>query len=197
MRKYTDIAVNQSGINLFIVDRKQARYIDCNNFALPFGPQFIADIVNRTHVAQDQAQCLLATELVIKAQNNARCAFRSLGKRGRSAGYEEQGERRAVETANQAAILKGAAQAAAVAGFPTIVPASVFGQMAPSNRINVGAIGVGRISRVHDLPAILKSMPLAVTAVCDLVFRTASTARQAVRQRLLLDQRWQAVRWRN
>ena len=26
----------------------------------------------------------------------------------------------------------------------------------PSNRINVGAIGVGRISRVHDLPGIWK-----------------------------------------
>ena len=34
---------------------------------LPFGPQFVADIVNRTHIAQDQEQCLLAAELVIKA----------------------------------------------------------------------------------------------------------------------------------
>jgi hypothetical protein len=57
------------GNNLFIVDNKQARYIDCNNMPLPFGPQFVADIVNRTHVAQDQDQCLLAAELVIKAQN--------------------------------------------------------------------------------------------------------------------------------
>jgi hypothetical protein len=39
---------------------------------LPFGPQFVADIVNRTHVAQDQEQALLATELVLKAQKNAR-----------------------------------------------------------------------------------------------------------------------------
>lgn len=44
------------------------------------------------------------------------------------------------------------AAAAAVAGFPTIVPASVFGEDAPSNRINIGAIGVGRISRGHDMP---------------------------------------------
>lgn len=71
VRKYTDVAVKKSGNNLIIVDRKQARYIDCNNLDLPFGPQFIADIVNRTHVAQDQAQCLLAAELVIKAQNKA------------------------------------------------------------------------------------------------------------------------------
>jgi hypothetical protein len=41
--------------------------------------------------------------------------------------------------------LKLSAAAAATIGFPTIVPASVFGQAAPSNRINVGAIGVGRI----------------------------------------------------
>jgi hypothetical protein len=28
----------------------------------------VADIVNRTHIAQDQAQCLLAAELSIHAQ---------------------------------------------------------------------------------------------------------------------------------
>ena len=50
---------------------KQARYIDCNQMPLPFGPQFVADVVNRTHVAQDQAGCLLAAELVIKAQRDA------------------------------------------------------------------------------------------------------------------------------
>ncbi len=68
IRKYTDVAVKKQGNNLFIVDGKQARYIDCNNMPLPFGPQFVADIVNRTHVAQNQAECLLAAELVIKAQ---------------------------------------------------------------------------------------------------------------------------------
>jgi predicted dehydrogenase len=71
LRKYVDVAVKKAGNNLFIVDNKQARYIDCNNMPLPFGPQFIADIVNRTHVAQDQTQCLLAAELVIKAQMQA------------------------------------------------------------------------------------------------------------------------------
>ena len=71
VRKYTDVAVKKPGNNLFIVDQKEARYIDCNNLTLPFGPQFVADIVNRTHVAQNQAQCLLAAELVIKAQMKA------------------------------------------------------------------------------------------------------------------------------
>ena len=72
IRKYTDVAVKPQGNNLFIVDAKQARYIDCSNMPLPFGPQFVADIVNRTHTAQDQEQCLLAAELVIKAQRNAK-----------------------------------------------------------------------------------------------------------------------------
>jgi predicted dehydrogenase len=71
VRKYTNVGVGHQGNNLFIVDKQQARYIDCNNMPLPFGPEFVADIVNRTHVAQDQEQCLLAAELVIKAQKNA------------------------------------------------------------------------------------------------------------------------------
>jgi predicted dehydrogenase len=72
IRKYVDVANKKQGNNLFIVDAKQARYIDCNNMPLPFGPQFVADVVNRTHVAQDQTQCLLAAELVIKAQRAAK-----------------------------------------------------------------------------------------------------------------------------
>jgi predicted dehydrogenase len=64
--------------------------------------------------------------------------------------------------------LKTSLGAVAAVGFPTIVPASVFGQMAPSNRINVGAIGVGRISRVHDLPGIWPYDDVRIMAVCDL-----------------------------
>jgi predicted dehydrogenase len=71
VRKYTNVGVSHQGNNLFIVDNKSARYIDCNAMPLPFGPEFVADVVNRTHIAQDQDQCLLAAELVIKAQNNA------------------------------------------------------------------------------------------------------------------------------
>jgi predicted dehydrogenase len=71
VRKYTNVAVSKQGNNLFIVDQKQARYIDCNNVTLPFGPQFVSDVVNRTHTAQDQTECLLTAELSIKAQKNA------------------------------------------------------------------------------------------------------------------------------
>jgi predicted dehydrogenase len=72
VRKYTDVAVKKQGNNLFLVDSKEARYIDCNQMPLPFGAEFVADIMNRTHTAQDQEQCLLAAELVIKAQKNAK-----------------------------------------------------------------------------------------------------------------------------
>jgi predicted dehydrogenase len=63
---------------------------------------------------------------------------------------------------------KGIVATSLAAGFPAIVPASVFGASSPSNRINVGAIGTGRISRVHDLPAIWRYDMARIMAVCDL-----------------------------
>jgi len=72
LRKYIDIAGRPGGNHLFIVDKKGTRYIDCNQVVLPFGPQFVSDILNRTHTAQNQQQALLATELVLKAQKNAK-----------------------------------------------------------------------------------------------------------------------------
>jgi hypothetical protein len=71
VRKYTNVGVSKKGNNLFIVDAKEARMIDCNDVPLPFGPQFVDDVVHRTHTAQDQEQCLLAAELSIKAQQKA------------------------------------------------------------------------------------------------------------------------------
>jgi predicted dehydrogenase len=72
LRKYADIAGRPGGNHLFLVDQQKATYMDCSKMDLPFGRQFVADIVNRTHVAQDQQQALLSTELVLKAQKNAR-----------------------------------------------------------------------------------------------------------------------------
>ena len=63
---------------------------------------------------------------------------------------------------------KGLVASSFAAGFPTIVPASVFGAFAPSKRINVGAIGTGRISRGHDLPGIWKHQSARIVAACDL-----------------------------
>jgi predicted dehydrogenase len=72
LRKYADIGGRKGGNHLFLVDNKAQRHIDCTNVVLPFGPQFVGDIVNRTHVAQDQEETLLTTELVLKAQKQAK-----------------------------------------------------------------------------------------------------------------------------
>jgi hypothetical protein len=61
-------------------------------------------------------------------------------------------------------LIKGSAAVAA----PMIVPSTVFGQNAPSNRINIGAIGVGRISRIHDMKETWKHDDAQIVAVCDL-----------------------------
>jgi predicted dehydrogenase len=76
--------------------------------------------------------------------------------------------------------LKMSLGAAALAGFPAIVPSTVFGKMAPSNRINVGAIGVGRISRGHDLPNIWKYDGACVMAVCDLDSKRLEKAKNLI-----------------
>jgi len=92
--------------------------------------------------------------------------------------------------------MRSATGMAAAVGFPTIVPATVFGQMAPSERINVGAIGVGRISRGHDLPAIFKCDGARVIAVCDLDTTRAELGRQFVNEAYTkkLDTRYDAVK---
>jgi predicted dehydrogenase len=85
--------------------------------------------------------------------------------------------RRFLSTAGQAA-----AASSIASGFPAIVPASVLGEAAPSNRINVGAIGTGRISRAHDLPRIWKHDVARVIAVCDLDSRRLADARTLVNE---------------
>lgn len=79
-----------------------------------------------------------------------------------------------------AAAGKGVVSASVVAGFPAIVPASVLGPNAPGNRINVGAIGTGRISRGHDMPGVWKHDDARVMAVCDLDSKRMEDARRLV-----------------
>lgn len=87
------------------------------------------------------------------------------------------GRRKFIELSAKAAALTSLA-----AGFPTIVPASVFGKHAPSNRINVGAIGIGRISRIHDLPGVWRSDLAQVVAVCDLDTKRAADGKTLVNE---------------
>jgi predicted dehydrogenase len=52
--------------------------------------------------------------------------------------------------------------------IPTIVPSSVFGKNAPSNKINIGQIGCGRIAQTHDMPGTLQHDAARMIAVSDL-----------------------------
>jgi predicted dehydrogenase len=68
-------------------------------------------------------------------------------------------------------------------GFPTIVPAHVLGgKDAPSNKINIGQIGCGRIARTHDLPGTWKHEKARIMAVCDLDRHRTEETKQLVEE---------------
>ena len=62
--------------------------------------------------------------------------------------------------------LKRAAIAGAALSLPTIVPGTVFGAAAPSNRITMGLIGMGLMMRSHH-HVMLGREDAQVVAVCD------------------------------
>ena len=66
---------------------------------------------------------------------------------------------------------------AALIGFPSIVPAHVLGKNAPSNKINIGQIGCGRIAKVHDIPDTIAYDDARFMAVCDVDAKRAAAAK--------------------
>jgi myo-inositol 2-dehydrogenase / D-chiro-inositol 1-dehydrogenase len=66
---------------------------------------------------------------------------------------------------------------------PAIVPSTVFGRNAPSNRIHIGQIGCGRIAREHNLPRVMRIADVRVIAVCDLDRRRLGEGKQFVEER--------------
>ncbi|HKN44833.1 MAG TPA: Gfo/Idh/MocA family oxidoreductase, partial [Propionibacteriaceae bacterium] len=79
-----------------------------------------------------------------------------------------------------AAGMAASASTVGATGFPSIVPASVLGTNSPGNRINVGAIGNGRISRGHDLPGLWKHDSARIMAACDLDSARVAEARTLI-----------------
>lgn len=71
LRKNVDIAGREGGNHLFVVDQKGTRYVDCKDQPLPYGEQLVNDVLNRTETAMSQEHCFLATELALKAQQQA------------------------------------------------------------------------------------------------------------------------------
>jgi predicted dehydrogenase len=71
LRKYVDVAGRPGGDHLFLVDQKETRYVDCKDQRLPYGEQLVDDVLNRTETAMSQEHCFLATELALRAQQQA------------------------------------------------------------------------------------------------------------------------------
>ena len=64
---------------------------------------------------------------------------------------------------------RGFLQAAIAAGvFPSIVPSTVFGAEAPSNKLQIALIGCGRIGTTMDIGGLANNQDLAMlTTICD------------------------------
>ena len=77
---------------------------------------------------------------------------------------------------------KTALGASIAMSVPSIVPARVFGKNAPSNRINIAAIGTGRISRGHDMPGVWKHDYAQLMAVCDVDSKRAEEGKILVNE---------------
>jgi predicted dehydrogenase len=71
IRKNIDIAGRAGGSHLFLVNQKETVYVDCSKQDLPYGAQLVSDVLDRTETAMPQAHCFLATELALKAQQQA------------------------------------------------------------------------------------------------------------------------------
>ena len=87
--------------------------------------------------------------------------------------------------------LKGSAAVAAsmsLAG-PVIVPASFLGANAPSNRITIGMVGMGRQAFYSNLKPFLNSSDTQVVAVCDVDAWRLENARKAVEKHYASNQR--------
>jgi len=76
--------------------------------------------------------------------------------------------------------MKTAAAGAGALVLPTIVPSTVFGKTAPSNKIQIGQIGFGRIAKTHDLPETMKYDMARVVAVCDVDSKRAADGKQFI-----------------
>jgi len=68
---------------------------------------------------------------------------------------------------NRREFVTNSACALSAIALPTIVPSSVFGASAPSNRINVGFIGTGRQAFGANMPQMMAVPGVQAVTVCD------------------------------
>lgn len=68
----------------------------------------------------------------------------------------------------------------ALNGFPSIVPSGVIGKNPPSDKINIGQIGFGRIAMIHDLAETLNHDVARVVALADFDSNRAEKGKQFI-----------------
>jgi predicted dehydrogenase len=83
---------------------------------------------------------------------------------------------------NRRDFIKTTALTGAALGFPTIVPASVLGKNAPSNKIHIGQIGCGRIARYHDLPGTWAHDVARIVAVSDVDIKRMREGKELIEE---------------
>jgi len=71
IRSNVDIGGRGVGSHLFLVDRKETRYVDSADQPLVYGERLVSDVLDRTETAMSQEHCFLATEMVLTAQAKA------------------------------------------------------------------------------------------------------------------------------
>lgn len=74
LRKYIDVARENTGNHLYLANGTQMEHIDCNDVELTYSPRLIADIQNRTETAVSQEHTFRTMELALIAQQQAEAA---------------------------------------------------------------------------------------------------------------------------
>jgi len=80
--------------------------------------------------------------------------------------------------------VRGGLLGGAALGFPSIIPARVLGQEAPSKKVQVGIIGCGRIADSMDIPGVWQNKDLAtIVALSDPDVKRMRAMRENTRKR--------------
>jgi predicted dehydrogenase len=74
LRKYIDVARENTGNHLYLANGSKVEHIDCNAVELTYSPRLINDIKNRTETAVTQEHTFRTMELALRAQHQAETA---------------------------------------------------------------------------------------------------------------------------
>lgn len=74
IRKYIDVARENTGNHLYLANGSNVEHIDCNDVELTYSPRLIADIQHRSETAVTQEHTFRTMELALLAQQHAEAA---------------------------------------------------------------------------------------------------------------------------